>query len=101
MQDFWAEELTEEETEALIERAAASIERRGLKTPAILFFEMHKPLAFIGSQTTLAFSPFLVPFLGFDGVNDYTRLFSKRENIERLLERLDRNDASRREALEG
>lgn len=93
MQDLWAEELTEEETAALIEKAAEAIEKRGLVTPAVLMFEMHKPLAFIGAQTAITFSPFIVPFLGFDNVNDYTRLFSKRENVERLLARLDRGVA--------
>lgn len=101
MQDLWAEELTEEETEALIDRAADKIVRRGLSTPAVLFFEMHKPLSFIGSQAAVAFSPFLVPFLGFDGVNDYTRLFAKRENVERLLERLERKAATAKGAPEG
>lgn len=89
MQDLWAEELTGDETAALIERAAEQIEKRGLNTAAILMLEMHKPLAYVGAQTAITFSPFIVPFLGFDGVNDYTRLFSKRENIERLLDRLD------------
>lgn len=89
MQYLWGEELTEEETAALIEKAAQAIEKRGLNTPALLMLEMHKPLAFIGAQTAITFSPFIVPFLGFDGVNDYTRLFAKRENVERLLERLD------------
>lgn len=93
MQDLWAEELTEEQTAALIERAAEQIEKRGLNTAAVLMLEMHKPLAFVGAQTAIAFSPFIVPFLGFDGVNDYTRLFSKRENIERLLDRLERGVA--------
>jgi len=93
MQDLWAEELTGDETAALIERAAEQIEKRGLNTAAILMLEMHKPLAYVGAQTAITFSPFIVPFLGFDGVNDYTRLFSKRENIERLLDRLDRGSA--------
>ncbi len=93
MQHLWAEELTDDETAALIEKAAEAIEKRGLNTPAVLMLEMHKPLAFIGSQTAITFSPFIVPFLGFDGVNDYTRLFAKRENIERLLDRLDRGAA--------
>lgn len=93
MSNLWSDELTEEETAKLIEQAAEAIEKRGLTTPAVLLFEMHKPLAFVGSQTAITFSPFIVPFLGFDNVNDYTRLFSTRENIERLLVRLDRGAA--------
>lgn len=101
MQDLWAEELTEEQADALIDGAVEKIVKRGLSTPAILFFEMHKPLSYVGSQTAVAFSPFLVPFLGFDRVNDYTRLFAKRENVERLLERLERRADSAKGASEG
>jgi hypothetical protein len=90
MFDFWSEELSEEETDALIEKAASAIESRKLQTPAILMFEMHKPLSFVGSQAAMVFSPFIIPFLGFDAVNDYTRLFSKSQNVEKLLARLER-----------
>lgn len=100
MFDFWKDELTEEETEALILKAADSIHRRKLEMPAILALEMHKPLSFLGSQAALAFSPFLVPIFGFDGVNNYSRLFSKRENVERLLDRLDRLRSQPEEASE-
>jgi hypothetical protein len=33
----------------------------------------------------VAFSGFLVPFLGFQNVNDYSRLLRKRDNVERLI----------------
>jgi positive regulator of sigma E activity len=87
--DFWSKELTDEEAEQLIEKAVSEIQKRKLITPAILFLEMHKPLGYIGSQAAIAFSPFIVPFVGFDFVNNYSRLFSKRENIEKLIVRLE------------
>jgi len=92
MSDFWKEELTEQEEDALIEKAASEIKRRKLEVPAVLLFEMHKPLSYIGSQAAIVFSPFLVPFLGFDAVNNYSRLFSKRDSIERLLRRIEQKD---------
>jgi hypothetical protein len=96
MFDFWDRELEAQEEEELIERLAADICRRGLDSPALLFFESHKPLSFLGSQAAVVASPFLVPFLGFDRVNDYTRLFSKRENVDRLIERIaERSDGKR------
>lgn len=55
--------------------------------------EMHKPLGFLASQAAIVFSPFLVPLVGFDRVNDYSRLFAKRDNIERLLEELERPES--------
>ncbi len=93
MFDLWNEELTEEQEEELLKRAASTIERRKLTTPAIMFLEMHKPLAFIGANAAVAFSPFLVPVLGFDTVNDYSRLLKKPQNVERLLQRLERKPA--------
>ena len=89
MLDFWSKELTDSETEELIEKAAVEIEKRKLTAPAVLFLEMHKPLSFIGGQAAIVFAPFIVPFVGFDFVNNYSRLFSKRDNIERLIVRLE------------
>ncbi|MDX2064511.1 MAG: hypothetical protein SFX74_02090 [Fimbriimonadaceae bacterium] len=51
--------------------------------------EMHKPLAGIAGAGSVVFAPFLVPFFGFDSVNDYTRVLARRENIERLMEILE------------
>jgi hypothetical protein len=89
MFDFWENELSEEEADALIDKLAGEICRRGLSSPALMFFESHKPLAFLGSQAGVVASPFLIPILGFDKVNDYTRLFAKRENVEKLVERIE------------
>lgn len=89
MLEFWSKELTDSETEELIEKAATEIEKRKMSAPAVIFLEMHKPLSYIGSQAAIVFSPFLVPFVGFDFVNNYSRLLSKRENIEKLIVRLE------------
>lgn len=96
MFDLWQQELSEQETDELIEKAANEIQRRKLEVPAILLFEMHKPLSFVGSQAAIVFSPFLVPFLGFDSVNNYTRLLAKRDSIERLICRIEEKKAQAR-----
>ncbi len=88
MFDLWKEPLTEEERNQLLDRAAQEIQKRKMETPAILFLEMHKPLSYVASHAALAFAPFLVPFLGFDNLNNYSRLLSERENVERLILRL-------------
>lgn len=94
MFDFWRDELTNEETERLLEKAVSEIKRRKLEMPAVLFLEMHKPLGFLSSQAAVVFSPMLVPFFGFDTMNDYSRLLSKRENVEALISRLEREDST-------
>jgi len=86
---MWSSDLTEEETEALIEKAANEVARRKLQTPAILFLEMHKPLAYVGASASLVFAPFAVPFLGYEFINNYSRLFAKRENVERLISKIE------------
>jgi len=91
MFDLWKEPLTEEERDQLLDKAAHEILRRKLEMPAVLFLEMHKPLAYVGGHAALAFAPFLVPFVGFDNVNNYSRLFSDRENVERLMTRLEKH----------
>jgi len=89
MFDFWENELTEEETEAILEKAAEQIRKRRLEAPAIMALEMHKPLAGIMGSAGVVFAPFLVPFLGFNAVNDYSRVLAKKENFERLMTKLE------------
>lgn len=93
--DFWSKELTDVERDALLEKAAAEIRRRKLEIPAILLLESSKPLTFFFGTSAIMFAPFLVPFFGFDSVNDYSILFKDRENVERLIRLLeDRAPAS-------
>jgi hypothetical protein len=91
MFDLWKEPLTEEERDQLLEKAAHEILKRKMEMPAVLFMEMHKPLAYLSSHAALAFSPFLIPFVGFDNVNNYSRLFSDRQNVELLMKRLEKH----------
>jgi hypothetical protein len=89
MFDFWKSELTEEETEQLLDKAADEILKRRLEVPAVLVLESHRPLSNVGAHAALAFAPFMVPFLGFDFVNSYSQLISKPANVERLLVKLE------------
>ena len=86
---MWSDDLTDEETDVLIDKAASEIARRGMQVPAILALEMNKPLASVGANLSLVFAPFVVPFFGFDFVNDYGRPFQKRDNVEKLLQRIE------------
>ena len=90
--DLWSSELTLEEEEALVRKAAGEIKKRKLEAPAILALEAHKPLSNVIAQSMIVFSGFLVPFLGFQNVNDYSRLFQKRENIEKLIRLLEKDE---------
>ncbi|RYG26842.1 hypothetical protein EON82_01765 [bacterium] len=89
MNGFWDEELTPEETDQLLDKAAAEIRKRRMEAPAIIALEMHKPLASIASHAVVAFSPFMIPFFGYDGVHDMSRLLKDRRNVESLIQRLE------------
>ena len=89
MTDLWDSDLSEEETEALLDRAEKEIRRRRLETPAILALEMHKPLAGLGSGALVVFAPFAAPLFGADNVRDLSRLLRKKHNVERLIQRLE------------
>jgi hypothetical protein len=89
----WDQEMTAEERERLIERIATGITRRRLTTPAILFLEMHKPLSFLASQGVVVSSPFLAPFVGIENLQSAHHLLADRENVERLIRRVEEQAA--------
>ncbi|HET6452987.1 MAG TPA: hypothetical protein VFI02_01160 [Armatimonadota bacterium] len=82
-------DLSSEERDKLIENLARKIVDRRLETPAILFLEMHKPVAFLGSQALLVASPILAPLFGMEGPEKYSRLFSSIDNVEKLIQRIE------------
>ena len=70
--------------EQMIGRLAGWIAARGLESPAILFFELTKPLALLGSQALLV----LHPLLG-GAANEWADLLEDPATIDRILDRLD------------
>ena len=85
----WDEDLTDEETEGLLDKAEREIRKRRMETPAIMALELHKPLANVGANALVVFAPFAVPFVGYDNIRDLSRLIRKRDNIEKLIQRLE------------
>jgi len=81
-------ELTPQQEEELIEKLAQFILKHKMETPALLFLESLKPLSFVGSTFAMMY---VAPFLDIYGVNfnQYAMLFQKRENVERLLQRIE------------
>ena len=85
----WDAELTEAQRDALIDHLARQVGARKLQTPAILFLEMHKPLAFLTGQGLLLSSGFLAPLFGPKNVQQYARLLESRDNIELLIRKIE------------
>src|SRR5208282_1314253 len=75
-----------------VERIASEVVSRDLESIAIMFLETVKPLSYIGSQLSMVFvGPFLSVF-GNVGI-DYIKFFEKKENVERLLKRIEEESA--------
>jgi len=84
--DRW-EPLSPQRRDEILERIAQRIKRYGLITPAVLFLEMNKPLTFIASQAVHFFSPIVGVFIA--NVEEYAYLMEDRENVDRLIRRLE------------
>jgi hypothetical protein len=86
---LWVEPLTEEQKEQIVETLSDQVVKRGLSAPAILFLEMHKPLARVAANAAIVFSPFIIPFMGLKPFDHYSQFVEDRENIERLIRRIE------------
>ena len=85
----WEAERDPDEVSRTIERLATEVAKRGLFVPAILFLEMHRPLAFLSSQALLLGSGFLGPIFGVGNLQRVYRLLQSSENVERLIQRIE------------
>lgn len=87
------EALSEKEQEILF-KLADFIVRKGMTVPAILTLETVKPLNYIGSQAMVFLEPFVQAVIrDVSGYNTFRRMMEKRDNIERLLQKVEELDA--------
>ena len=85
----WDAELSDLDRDALIEKMAQKVAQFDLYTPAILFLEMNKPIAFLTGQATVLASGLLAPLFGFKNIQQFSRMCENRENVERLIQRVE------------
>ena len=85
-------EITPEEEEEMIKKAAEKIHKHEFDIPAIMVLESIKPLIYVGGQLGRFFiTPFLPAFgkdLGAKG-EKFFRVFEKQVNVEKLLNLLE------------
>src|SRR5690554_5777523 len=83
------EELVVNPNDELIERMAAWINKKSLSVPAVLYLELHKPIAGFAS----AFVSFLAPgidwILGEKNLEDLANILQDRREVERLIARIE------------
>lgn len=83
-------ELSEDRKRELIDKLAKWVQSRGLETATIFTLELIKPLSWIGLQFLLGVSPIFIPLVDEKTFNDYTLLFEDRENLEAVLQRVEK-----------
>ena len=81
-------ELTAEDEERLIGKIAGAVVDWGLEAPAIMFLEITRPLSFIASQFAIVLFGPLQWLFELEGPK-YTGLFMKRENVGRIIDRIE------------
>lgn len=82
-----------ERQQELLEKIAHQIVKRKLTVPAIMFFESVKPLSFIGSQAMVFLQPMVQAFLNRREYDEITLMMEERENVEKLLCEIERQEA--------
>jgi hypothetical protein len=73
----------------VIDRTANRLAGLGLTAPAVLFLEMHKPLAFLGAQVLLAAQPFLSLAFNDADIRDLAEIIEDSTGLEQLIGRLE------------
>jgi predicted membrane-bound dolichyl-phosphate-mannose-protein mannosyltransferase len=81
--------MSQQWQEELLEQVAQAVVRRGMEVPAILFLEMHKPLANLLGHAVWMTMPIWALFWGVQRTNALGELLSDPTRIERLIRRIE------------
>jgi hypothetical protein len=73
----------------LIDSIAAAVVRRGMETPAVLFLELNRPLAFLYSQGLHFATPLLGVFASPEKVSRVAHLLDCPDKVEQLIARIE------------
>ena len=65
-----------------------------MSVPAIFLLESTKYISFIAGQTLIFFGPILTIFIKDKKYYDFIDLIEKKENIEMLIDQIEKNNAS-------
>ena len=79
--------------EEILDKLAHKVVQWRMTVPAILFLESVKPLNFVGSQMLVFFEPFVQAFFKGRDYNEFVMMMEEREDVERLLQRIEKLDA--------
>lgn len=91
-------QITDQRRDEVIDSIAEKVVGRRLEMPAVLFLDMHKPLSFIASQSMLVAMPLLGMMFGAQQVADFSKILAERENVDRLITRIEEMSAAQEQA---
>jgi hypothetical protein len=86
-------ELLPEEQQAVLDKLAHQVVKRGMTVPAIIFLESIKPLNFIASQAMVFFEPIIQTIFDFRDYDNLRLALERRESLEILLCKIEELDA--------
>jgi hypothetical protein len=92
-------EVSKEESQELLDKAARFLAERRMGSPAIMFIESVRPLHFLASQFLYAIAPFAELIFSATEYQKFACSLEKEENVAYLLEQIDRYDIEFHEKL--
>jgi hypothetical protein len=76
----------------VLEFVAQSLSRWGLNVPAVLFLELHRPVAFAAGQFAIFFQPLLGFVVGDENAVRFSRWLSDEDGVSQLIGLLSEGD---------
>ena len=92
-QDLSEMEPISDDENRVLDMTAQKVIRWKMAIPAIIFLESVKPLNYIGSQTMVFFEPMVQALFNFKDYDTFRKAMERRENVERLLQKIEAADA--------
>ena len=87
------EETLSPKQEEILDKISKKVVQWKMAVPAIMFLESVKPLSYLGSQVMVFFEPFVHALFNFPEYSEFQQMMERRENVERLLQRIEKFDA--------
>jgi hypothetical protein len=82
-----------QEEDEVLEKVARKVVQWRMAVPAILFLESVKPLNYIGAQVMVFFEPIVQSLFNFKYYEIFRIAMERRENVENLLQKIEKHDA--------
>lgn len=81
------------EEDAVLEKVAKKVIMWRMAVPAIMFLESVRPLNYIGAQAMVFFEPMVQTVFNFKDYDVFRAAMERRENVENLLQKIEKYDA--------